>query len=407
MRYFLFFVISALFNSWHAQASDYYMSPTDSIGIKIVNNRTYILHKVGPSESLEVIANRYGVAANEIKNANRDMGASPTVGAIILVPMARRNYAETAMSESGMIKRIYTVKAGDYLYKIARDFDMDVKKLKELNELESEVLTAGQQLIVEIPTEALQQNNVQSNNNANMANSNNNSVNTNMANQQATNNNTDPLVNTQNANASMNPASQLTRVPKIYKVQEGEYLFSLGRNLNVNLDSVRIWNYMAPADNVSLNQDVIVGYNYFDPMGKLVLSTGADIADVNGFQSSSVDAGKSDLGNQGTTTLSTLTPEVQLNNIPTSTTEEGIAMRITGNSSSTNQIVGLHKTAPYGTYIKVTNPSNGRTTAVKVIGAIPENAVPNDNVIIMLSPAACQRIGAINNQFLVKLSYNK
>ena len=401
MRYFLILFFSVLLlNGWQTRASSFFDSPSDSIGIKIVNNRTYILHKVSPGDNLNQISSRYGVSQEEIKNANRNIGETLSVGSILLVPMARKSYSDVAMDEAGMVKRIYTVAAGDYLYKIARDFNMEVKRLKELNELESEVLTAGQQLIVEVPIEALQQNNVQNDNNSV-------SSNANTINQQYTNTNTNPVVNSQNANASMNPASQLTRVPKVHTVQEGEYLFSLGRNLNVNLDSVRVWNYMAPADNISLDQEVIVGYNYFNSTGSLVLSTGADIADVNGFKASNVNAGTSDLGNQGTTSLSTLTPEVTLNNIPKSTTEEGIAMRITGNSSSANQIVGLHRTAPYGTYMKVTNPSNGRSTSIKIIGAIPENAVPNDNVVIMLSPAACQRIGALNNQFLVNLTYNK
>jgi|GEM_PF-4884856 len=396
MRYFLILLFSVFGFIQHINANHLYTNPTDSIGIKVINNRTYILHKVNPGDEINTVAARYGVTSSEIKEANKNIqNDNLTVGAIILVPLARRSYANTSVDEAALeaafIKRVYTVESGDYIYKIARDFNMDVKRLKELNELESEVLTAGQQLIVEIPAAALQENN----NNVTASNNTDNQ------------NETSPVINTANANASMNPANQLTRVPKVHTVQEGEYLFSLGRNLNVNLDSVRVWNYMEPADNISLNQEVIVGYNYFNATGNLILSTGADIADVNGYKAGNVEGGTSDIGNQGTTSFSTLTPEVKLNNIPKNVSEQGVAMRITGNDASANQIVGLHKTAPYGTYIRVTNPSNGRNIAVKIIGTIPENTTPNNQVIIMLSAAACQRIGALNNQFPVSLSYNK
>ena len=398
MRYFLIFFIATISLS-NAYGFEYFNSASDSIGIKIINNRTYILHKVDQGDNLTFVANRYSVTIDQIKNANRNLDETLKIGSIIMVPLVKKSYTETAMDESGLIKRLYTVKAGDYLYKVARDFKMDVKRLKELNQLEGEVLNEGQQLIVEIPAAALQaqtQNNIASKQNTNQQN----------VEISAQTNNTSPVVNTQNASASMNPANTLTRIPKVHTAQEGEYLFALGRNLNVNLDSVRVWNYMDPADNITLNQQVIVGYNYFDSKGNLILSTGADIADVNGFKANTIDAGNSQLNNQGTGNLNTLTPEVNLNNIPKNTKEEGIGMKISGNDTSANQVVGLHKTAEYGTYIKVTNPSNGRTTAVKIIGNLPSN-VANNQVVIMLSNAACQRIGVLNNQFPVVLEYNK
>ncbi|MEM1135992.1 MAG: LysM peptidoglycan-binding domain-containing protein [Bacteroidota bacterium] len=391
MRYF-FVLITSMFIFANAYGSISFSAPTDSIGIKIINNRTYILHKVNPGDNLTAVAKRYGVTVNEIKNANRSIGDNLTVGIIILVPLVKKTYVEMAMDEAGLVKRLYTVKAGDYIYKIARDFNMDAKRLKELNQLESEVLNEGQQLIVEVPATALQTEETTVEEAFNYSTS---------------QSNTAPVVNTENANASMNPAEALTRVPKVHKVLEGEYLFSLGRNFNVNLDSVRVWNYMEPADNISLGQDVIVGYNYFDSKGSLVLSTGADIPDVNGAKGSNIQAGKSELGNQGTSSLNSLTPEVKLGNIPKNTKEQGIGMKISGNNASANQIVGLHKTAPYGTYIKVTNPSNGRSTAVKIIGKLPTSVTQNNQLVIMLSTAACQRIGVLNNQFPVVLEYNR
>ncbi|MBT31869.1 MAG: hypothetical protein CMO01_19600 [Thalassobius sp.] len=410
MRHFLILFITALTLS-NAYGISEFTSASDSIGIKVINNRTYILHKVDKGDNLTTIANRYGVTITQVREANSNVDDKIKIGSILMVPLLKKNpvVATQNDNDTGLVKRLYTVKSGDYLYKVARDFKMEVKRLKELNQLESETLNEGQQLIVEIPVEALQvQAQTQTDNFNQQAieqQNTNEQINTN--NVQPNTNTTMPVVSTENANASMNPASALTRVPKVHAAQEGEYLFALGRNLNVNLDSVRTWNYMEPADNITLNQQVIVGYNYFDSKGNLILSTGADIADVNGFKASAIDAGNSQLTEtQGAANLSTLTPEVKLGNIPQNTKEEGIGMKISGNDASANQVVGLHKTAEYGTYIKVTNPSNGRTTAVKIIGKLPADAA-NSQVVIMLSSAACQRIGVLNNQFPVVLEYNK
>ncbi|UZR96073.1 LysM peptidoglycan-binding domain-containing protein [Chondrinema litorale] len=406
MRHFLILFITALTLS-NAYGTSEFTNASDSIGIKVINNRTYILHKVDQGDNLTTIANRYGVTITQVREANSNVDDKIKTGSILMVPLIKKNPVVTTQddSDTGLVKRLYTVKAGDYLYKVARDFKMDVKRLKELNQLESETLNEGQQLIVEIPSEALQAKTQDNTFNQQAVEQQNTNQQNNTNNAQP--NNTMPVVSTENANASMNPASALTRVPKVHTALEGEYLFALGRNLNVNLDSVRTWNYMEPADNITLNQQVIVGYNYFDSKGNLILSTGADIADVNGYKASTIDAGNSQLANsQGTGNLNSLTPEVNLSNIPQNAREEGIGMKISGNDASANQVVGLHKTAEYGTYIKVTNPSNGRTTAVKIIGKLPADAA-NSQVVIMLSSAACQRIGVLNNQFPVVLEYNK
>ena len=48
----------------------------------------------------------------------------------------------------GMISNTYTVQRGDSLYSIARKFDTTVDKLRELNNLSSNLLSIGQILIV-------------------------------------------------------------------------------------------------------------------------------------------------------------------------------------------------------------------------------------------------------------------
>ena len=57
-----------------------------------------------------------------------------SVGQKLIIPLEEEN--------------TYVVKAGDTLYKIARDFNITVDELKKLNNLVSDVLSIGQILMV-------------------------------------------------------------------------------------------------------------------------------------------------------------------------------------------------------------------------------------------------------------------
>ena len=45
-------------------------------------------------------------------------------------------------------ERVHTVKAGEYLAKIARQYQTSVKALKERNQLKSDTLKVGQELVI-------------------------------------------------------------------------------------------------------------------------------------------------------------------------------------------------------------------------------------------------------------------
>jgi LysM repeat protein len=68
-------------------------------------------------------------------------------------------------------------------------------------------------------------------------------------------------------------------------------------------------------------------------------------------------------------------------------------------------LYALHNQAPLQSVIAVTNPMTRRTLYVKVIGRIPE--WHEQKVIVVLSPAAAQALGAIDAHFFVQLKYLK
>lgn len=64
----------------------------------------------------------------------------------------------------------------------------------------------------------------------------------------------------------------------------------------------------------------------------------------------------------------------------------------------------LHRTAPIGTVIKITNPMTNRTTFAKVIGRINENEQTKD-AIIMMTKSVAESLGALDKRFHIIISY--
>lgn len=74
-----------------------------------------------------------------------------------------------------------------------------------------------------------------------------------------------------------------------------------------------------------------------------------------------------------------------------------------GGKSSTNYFA-LHKTAPSGTIIKITNLINKKYVFVKVIGKLPENS-ENKNIALKVSPAAKSELGLGGEKAYVETTY--
>lgn len=85
--------------------------------------------------------------------------------------------------------------------------------------------------------------------------------------------------------------------------------------------------------------------------------------------------------------------------------ETGIAGWINDKSINPKKSIALHKTAPLGTIVRVTNLMNNKSVYVKVIGALPETG-DNENTIIILSKAAVSMLGAVDQKFRVNLNYS-
>ncbi len=97
----------------------------------------YITYYVKPGESLYLIASRYRISVSDLKEANGLNVDYLFVGQELKIPQAE-----------GQNDLIYSVKAGDSLYKIAQSFGTSVSVIKLKNNLNSDYLYIGQKLLI-------------------------------------------------------------------------------------------------------------------------------------------------------------------------------------------------------------------------------------------------------------------
>ena len=84
--------------------------------------------------------------------------------------------------------------------------------------------------------------------------------------------------------------------------------------------------------------------------------------------------------------------------------EHGVGTWIDDENLDPNKKLVLHRTAPIGTVIKITNIMTNRTTFAKVVGRFTDNEQTKDVIIVMTKNVA-QALGALDKRFQVNLSY--
>lgn len=85
-------------------------------------------------------------------------------------------------------------------------------------------------------------------------------------------------------------------------------------------------------------------------------------------------------------------------------TEKGVGVWIDDLNQEGGSMLALHKTAPIGTVIKITNPMTNRTTFAKVVGKFSDSA-ETQNAIVVISKSAASLIGVLDRRFQVEIAY--
>lgn len=107
---------------------------------KEVVGNTYI---VKSGDTLYSIASKYGVSVNEIKDLNNLTNNTLTIGKSLIIP------TKSEVNDTNT----YIVKSGDTLYSIAIRYNTTVDNLKSLNNLATNTLSLGQ--VLKVPTKVV------------------------------------------------------------------------------------------------------------------------------------------------------------------------------------------------------------------------------------------------------------
>ena len=103
---------------------------------KIEQEKNTITYTVQKGDSLYSIARKYSTTIDKIKDLNNLTTNLLSIGQVLLIPTNTN------------LETTYTVQKGDSLYSIAKKYNTTVDKLKQLNNLTSNLLSIGQILIV-------------------------------------------------------------------------------------------------------------------------------------------------------------------------------------------------------------------------------------------------------------------
>lgn len=106
----------------------------DFLGIKKDTNNYYTTKK---GDTLYSIAKQYGISVEYLKDLNNMTNDDLQIGEVLIVPKTTINNQNT-----------YTVKKGDTLWNISKKYNITPSELKEANNLDTNLINIGQELII-------------------------------------------------------------------------------------------------------------------------------------------------------------------------------------------------------------------------------------------------------------------
>ncbi|MEG1288160.1 MAG: LysM peptidoglycan-binding domain-containing protein [Bacilli bacterium] len=128
--------VDELKNNWESLAEGVVKAITDYVGGKYIAPIGSNYYTVKLGDSLYSIAKKFKITINELKDANNLQSNLLSVGQNIIIP--KKEIKEELIT--------YTVKPGDTLYSIAKKFNISVDKLKDINKLSTNLLSIGEVL---------------------------------------------------------------------------------------------------------------------------------------------------------------------------------------------------------------------------------------------------------------------
>lgn len=134
--------VNQIKNNWKELAEAVVRALANYIGVPYTapEGTTGNYYTVKKGDTLYGIAKEYGISVDELKRVNNLTSNTLTIGEVLVIPDIEE--PETPN------ENIYIVRSGDTLYSIANKYGMTVDELKALNNLTNNTLSIGQKLVV-------------------------------------------------------------------------------------------------------------------------------------------------------------------------------------------------------------------------------------------------------------------
>jgi len=235
--------VNQLKNNWQDLAEAVVKSLATYVGVSYVPVAGKGDYIVKAGDTLWTIARNNGISVDELKAINNLTSNSLSIGQVL----------KLTKSATPSIGNNYTVKAGDTLYGIARKFNMTVDQLKAINNLSTTNLSIGQVLKISTSDSGEENKNyyiVKSGDSLyKIANMFNTTVN--------------ELKSLNNLNSNLLSIGQRLIVPgsqnneEIYIVQRGDTLYSIARKYNTTVTAIQSLNSLATST-LSIGQQLLI-----------------------------------------------------------------------------------------------------------------------------------------------------
>lgn len=413
-KYYIVSLFAVVLNLSAANANT---STRDSIGVENRNGKKLILHQVVAKDTYYSIGRRYSVVPKDIMTFNDNKFLQ--IGVVIKVPTNIPFVAEQApsrvnaagkttgnnqsntsgnssneVSEGGLIE--HTVQKKENLNMLAEKYGTTVNEIKRVNNLRTINLQIGQ--LLKIPAKNVVEEQPQETAGTTKP------VNLPVAAQQNV-----PIENrkkeevlvpifpkkqpvapaqtttappTKNTPVNTTTDSSASEELLVHTVASNETIYSIATTYKMTMDQLKAKNGLN-TNSLSVGQKLIIRGQYPAKPTHNEVETPTDT--LNSIKNPSLRLPASRYG---------------LNQMD----EKGTGIWIADPDLDPSKMLVLHRTAPIGTVMKITNPMSNRSTFAKVVGKFTENESTKD-VIIVMTKAVADALGALDKRFFCNLTY--
>lgn len=383
-------------------------SVRDSIGVENLNGKKIILHQVVAKDTYYSIGRRYSVSPKEIITYNENKYLS--LGIVIKVPtntpfvsqtaakassavISKVLPAATTTAEDNVVMTEHVIQKKENLNMLAEKYGTTVNEIKRVNNLKSINLQIGQVLQIPAKKGTEEESTAAVTEPVKQAPVTQVPVKATVTTPAVAPVGNQPVVPSQNQykKPPLTAPVQTEKEPAakdaflVHTVASNETMYSIASKYNLTLDQLKAKNNLS-GNSLYVGQKLLISGQY-----------PAKREERNDVESTDIDTAES-IKNPSLRLPPSRYGLSQLD-------EKGMAVWILDQDLDPSKMLVLHRTAPIGTIMQITNPMTKRVTYAKVVGKFTENESTKD-VIIVMTKAVADALGALDKRFLCNLTYS-